>query len=122
MKPTREYSKKWGVVILVSFVVISLTLTYLTAYTKYIFAKEYTFYIEAPCDSETMTCFTRDCEDYCPPNGLSEYRAYTIKASVFSSCTDNSCTNICQNSETAMQCEEIVCSEEDGDSCSKPIE
>ncbi len=117
MKPTKEYSSKWGVIILVTFVVLSLLFTYLTAYTKYIFAKDYSIYIEAPCDPETMTCFTRDCDDYCPPNGLSEYRAFNVSASTFHTCTDNSCDNICSNSATANKCSEIICDEAAGDSC-----
>lgn len=119
MKATKEYSKKLGVVVLVTFVALSLVLTYLTAYTKYIFAKDYNFYIETPCDPETMTCFTRDCDDYCPPNGLSEYRSFTISASTFTSCSSNSCENICLNTNTASKCEEITCDPTAGDSCSE---
>ncbi len=118
MKPTKEYTRRWGVSILVSFVLLSLVFTYLTAYTKYIFAKDYSFYIETPCDPESMTCFVRDCDDYCPPNGLAIYRSFSIPADVFPVCTSNSCENICLNKATSHQCEEIVCDEENGDSCS----
>jgi hypothetical protein len=122
MALTKEYSKRWGVVVLTSFVVVALLLTYLTAYTKYIFAKDYVFYIEAPCDPESMICFVRDCDDYCPPNGLSAYRSFTIQASTFASCTNNSCENICLTESTAAQCEEIICDPVADESCSTPTE
>lgn len=122
MKLTKEYFSRQGVVILITFVVLSLLLTYITAYTKYIFAKDYSFYIEAPCDPESTTCFTRNCDDYCPPNGLADYRAFTIKASTFGSCTDNACSNICLNKSIAYQCEEILCDPLSGDTCSGVVE
>ncbi len=113
----KEYLTKCGVSMLTLFVLLSVMLTFLTAYTKYIFAKDYSFYIEAPCDPTTMTCFVRDCGDYCPPNGLDTYRAYMIPASVFPSCTSNSCENICLSESSSYQCEEIICDSETGDEC-----
>jgi hypothetical protein len=104
--------------LLTSFVFISVFLVFLTAYTKFIFAKEYFFYIEAPCDTETQSCFVRDCDEYCPPNGLDTYSAYYLKASDFPSCTTNDCANICLNEITADKCEMIPCDSLAGDSCS----
>jgi hypothetical protein len=118
MKDDRPQRHDVGLVLLSTFVFVALILISLTAYTKYIFAKDYNFYIEAPCDPTLMTCFVRDCDDYCPPNGLSTYRAYMVSASVFPDCIDNSCTNICLSGTTSSLCEEIICSTEDGDSCS----
>lgn len=118
MAESREYLPQYGVRLLTIFVLSSLVFTFLTAYTKYIFAKDYSFYIEAPCDPSTMSCFVRDCDDYCPPNGLDTYRAYMIPASIFPACTNNSCENVCLDETTTHQCEEIQCDEEAGDSCS----
>ncbi len=98
---------------LTSFVIVSIFFVFLTAYTKYIFAKDYSFYIEGECNPTTTTCFVRDCEEYCPPNGLDTYSAYYIDASEFSSCASNDCANICKNLETAHLCEQIACDSND---------
>jgi len=103
---------------LIVFVTISVILVFLTAFTKYYFAKDYYFYVEAPCDETSELCFVRDCDDYCPPNGLASYKAYYIKASLFDSCSNNSCTNICSSEATSNLCSEIKCDSENGDSCS----
>jgi hypothetical protein len=102
----KKSSQTWP---LTSFVVISILFVFLTAYTKYIFAKDYSFYIEGECDPLITTCFVRDCDEYCPPNGLEIYSAYYIDASEFTSCTSNDCASICENLETAHLCEQIAC-------------
>jgi hypothetical protein len=112
-------SKKPSVRILIAFIIITLFFVFLTGYTKYIFAKDYTFYIEAECNPDTTSCFIRDCEEYCPPNGLSTYSAYYIDASEYSRCTSNDCSNICQDSTTAHLCEPIPCDSDAGDECSE---
>lgn len=119
MSETKEYSHSWGERLIKYFVILSLILVFLTAYTKYIFAKDYYFYIESPCDPSTTKCFVRDCDDYCPPNGLETYSAYNIKASTYSSCLDNSCVNICESSESEHLCTPIACDETTGDECSQ---
>jgi hypothetical protein len=88
-----------------------------TAY-RFLFAKNYDFLVEAPCDPAKDICFNRDCSnpDDCPPNGLSDYRMFNIKASDFGKCTDNSCLNECLSSE--ISCEEIKCGDSGGDICS----
>lgn len=104
--------------ILVGLTAISVLLVLLTGYTKYIYAGDYFFIIEAPCDENSQTCFVRDCEDYCPPNELATYKTYLIKAEDFADCTENSCTNICENEETSDLCEEVICNLDNGDDCS----
>ncbi len=104
--------------ILVLLTTISVVLVLLTGYTKYIYAEDYFFYVEAPCNSDSQTCFVRDCDDYCPPNELEEYKTYLIKAEHFSNCTDNSCVNICEEGATSNLCEEIECNIDEGDDCS----
>ncbi len=101
------------------FVVVALVLVFLSAYTRYIFAKDYFFYVEGRCDTSTQTCFIRDCEDYCPPNGLDTYSAYYIKAALYEQCQRNSCGNICRG-EQSNKCIVIECDVDAGDSCSDP--
>ncbi len=82
---------------------------------KYLITKDYEFLVEAPCNSALSLCYVRDCDnDYCPPNGLSEYRVFSIPASRFKDCSDNSCANVCV---AGGPCTEAACSEEAGDSC-----
>jgi len=80
---------------------------------KFVLAERYDFFVEAPCDSETESCYLRDCEEYCPPNGLSSYRVWKIVARDFKRCADDSCEAECASGEIA--CEEIACDPETAD-------
>ena len=84
---------------------------------NFLFAQNYDFYVEAPCDPATQTCFERDCSevDACPPNNLSTYRAFYIKAAQFKKCADNSCLMECTSG--AISCEEVVCGDAEEDMC-----
>ena len=86
----------------------------LSSFARFIFAKSYIYHVEIPCDSTNEICYTRSCDDYCPPNGLGEYKVYSITASDFKYCTNNSCANIC---ESTQKCKKIECNSENGDSC-----
>ncbi len=108
-------SKK--VIGLLVFTIVGLSLVILTAYSKYIYAKDFTFLIEATCNPEQQSCFVRDCEEYCPPNQLEIYSAYEISAADYDKCTTNGCENICQNETTKNLCIEISCNAENGDDC-----
>lgn len=108
-------SKRIKILMLVTL--LSVALVFLTAFTKYIYAKDYIFLVESTCDPELHTCFVRDCEDYCPPNALESYRVFSIQAKDFHLCTDNSCSNICTDSSTSAMCEELTC-EPENDDCS----
>lgn len=103
--------------ILTIFIIASLFFVFLTGYTKFIFAKDYTFYIETECDPENTACFVRDCNESCPPNGLSVYSAYYIRGTDFQKCTSSNCSNICQGLETAHLCKPILCDTNAGDEC-----
>lgn len=103
--------------ILTILTTLSVLLVFFTAYTKYIHAKDYYFFVEAPCDETSQTCFVRDCDEYCPPNELEIYKVFLIKAKDFNTCTENSCANICENTATEDFCEEIMCDVENGDDC-----
>ncbi len=117
MTPSRQ-NELTKTQVLTLFVFVSIFFVFLTAFTKFIFAKDYQFYIEGACDTTTQNCFVRDCDDYCPPNGLDTYSAYYIKASDFPSCSSNDCANICLNGATTEKCEVIECDSNAGDSCS----
>lgn len=116
MEVQQKLSFRGKILLLISG--ISVALVCLVSYTKYIYAKDYTFLVEASCDPLTQSCYVRDCEDYCPPNELESYTVFAISAADFSSCTDNSCSNVCLNPTTAEKCEEITCDIENGDDCS----
>ncbi len=103
--------------ILVAFVTLSLVLVFATAFSKYIFAKDYFFLIETPCDSLSEWCYIRSCVDYCPPNELEVYQVYQLHASHFSDCTDNTCQNICHPDSEPTICTTIPCAATDEQMC-----
>lgn len=108
---------KWDKIFLWVLVLSVVAVIAATAY-KFLFAKDYVFVVEAPCDPTTNTCFTRNCsiEDECPPNELGNYRMFNVKASDFGKCVDNSCSSECVSGQ--ISCEEIMCGESEEDSCS----
>lgn len=103
------------VVVTVVIMVIAVFFALLSSYTKYIYAHDYSFIIEAPCNPEQTTCFVRDCDDYCPPNELEIYTSYLISAGDYANCTDNSCANVCENVATAELCVPIECNPNEND-------
>lgn len=83
---------------------------------RYLYVKEYYFIVEADCDSSKELCYMRSCDQgECPPNGLSEYKRYSINAADFAKCTDNSCQRECQSG--SISCLEIAC-DANVDACS----
>ena len=98
-------------IMVLSVVAVIITTAYL-----FLWRKDYTFVVEAPCDSATELCFYRDCEDYCPPNGLATYRVFEVSAADFSTCSDNSCLRECTSG--LLDCSEVFCDVEAGDECS----
>jgi hypothetical protein len=108
---------KWDKIFLWILVLSVVVVITATAY-KFLFVKDYNFVVEAPCDPAVSTCFVRDCSnlDDCPPNGLSDYKVFNVKALDFEKCADNSCLNECLSSQ--IPCEEIKCGDSEEDSCS----
>ena len=81
---------------------------------SFYFKKNYDFIVETQCDPEVEICFFRDCvgsPDTCPPNGLSYYNEYTIKARDFGVCLDEDCTLACKTG--AINCVKTECTETD---------
>jgi len=79
----------------------------------YYFKKDYDFIVEAKCDPTAETCFYRDCTnpDDCPPNQLSYYNTYTIKAHDFRFCLEGDCDQVCKNG--LISCQKTECTESD---------
>src|SRR3989344_8765702 len=88
---------------------VILTLPIISSYYKYYYTKDYDYLIEAKCDPSMEKCFFRDCADYCPPNGLSNYKEFYVKAFEFSKCSNNSCELECNNG--SINCVPIPCGE-----------
>lgn len=68
------------------------------SYYKYYYTANYKYLIELPCNPETSDCQYRDCDtnpDECPPNGLSYYNKYSIKAYDFKKCENENCEEQC---------------------------
>lgn len=110
---TRQFPLHW---VLLALVVVAV----ITSLYTYLFAKNYDFLIEASCDAATQQCYVRDCSTGdCPPNNLSAYVVYSVPASVFSSCADNACSNICAGWNSP--CKAIPCSSQTDIECSEPL-
>ncbi len=102
--------------VVILFIIVTVAIS---AYARFLYFQEYTFYVEAACDPEIENCYIRSCEDYCPPNELEVYKAFYIPANVFAQCTDNSCENICSDTTSGPVCEEIPCEADEETECSQ---
>lgn len=91
-----------------------------TSFYFFYFKKDYKFIVEVLCDSSKEICFQRDCSnpDDCPPNGLSDFKRYSLNAGDFKMCENEDCTNACENG--TIKCEPIECVEDEkmGEFCS----
>ena len=85
-----------------------------------LYSKSFTFQVEMACNSETSECYSRMCQNDgdCPPNNLTTYRVFTLPASEFQKCSDNSCSNICSSEHN--NCTEVLCSTQTDISCIGP--
>lgn len=106
--------------IFLALITLSVLLVIIATAYKFLWLKDYNFYVEAVCDPEIEICFYRDCSipDDCPPNGLEHYRAFEVPAGDFSNCSDNSCLAECVSGK--IQCNELICDESEGYECSFP--
>jgi len=90
---------------------LSVVLAVGYSFYKYEYIQSFQYTVEASCDPAQQVCYQRDCSaGDCPPNDLDTFRVFTIPASEFENCADDSCTNICPS--TDHQCTEIMCSED----------
>ena len=100
---------------------LSCLVVIFTSFYFFYYKKDYDFVVEVVCDPSKETCFERDCSnpDDCPPNGLSDFKRYNLKASDFRACKNENCASVCETG--AIKCEPIKCVEnlEVGETCSK---
>ena len=99
---------------------VSCLVVILVSFCSFYFKKNYNFIVETACDTSKEECFQRDCAnpDDCPPNGLSDFKRFSLKASDFQYCQNEDCTMICEN--RAIKCAPVKCVQdlEAGESCS----
>src|ERR1035437_5572853 len=89
----------------------------ISSFYFFYFKKDYDFIVETKCNPETETCFYRDCTnpDDCPPNNLSYYNEYTLRAKDFKACINEDCTLACTTG--VINCVKTECTDtniEDG--------
>ena len=88
------------------------------------FKKDYKFIVESACDPSREECFQRDCSnpDDCPPNQLSTFKRYSLKANNFKSCQNEDCTIACETGQ--IKCEKIKCKGDVdvGESCTSLVQ
>lgn len=93
------------------FIFLSLFLVVFSSIYNLFIRKDYDFLVETSCDSSKEICFYRDCETgECPPNELSFYKQYHMRAYDFDKCENEDCTLFCT---TSNKCEPIVCTDSD---------
>ena len=107
-----EQRGQFGRIIWITVAVAIVYVTWFNFY-KFVITKNYDFYVEAPCNPESETCYLRDCEDYCPPNGMAEYKIWMLSAADFADCSDETCAAECESG--TVKCEEVPCNPEIGD-------
>ncbi len=111
-----QKTNTWLINALLACAFISIFVSFYFFYYK----KNYEFIVEVSCNPEKETCFQRDCSnpDDCPPNGLSDFKRYSLNAGDFNKCENEDCTNACENK--IIKCEPIECTEDEilGESCS----
>jgi hypothetical protein len=99
---------------------ISCLVAIFCAFYFFYYKKDYNFIVEVACDPLKETCFQRDCSnpDDCPPNGLSNFKRYSLNAGDFKMCANEDCANVCETG--IIKCEPVKCVEnaEVGESCS----
>lgn len=84
------------------------------SFYRFYFNKDFDYIVETSCDPASQTCFYRDCSNPdtgCPPNNLSNYKKFTIKASDFPKCANEDCTQACENN--TITCIPIKCTDDE---------
>lgn len=106
-----------------TFALIVFLAVIISNFYFFYFKKDYDFIVESSCDITKEQCFQRDCSspDNCPPNGLSDFKRFSLKASDFKFCENEDCTKACESGQ--IKCEPIECTSDIdmGESCSPVI-
>ena len=99
---------------------ISCLIAVIISFYFFYFKKDYDFIVEVACDPSKETCFQRDCSnpDNCPPNGLSDFKRYSLNAGDFNKCENEDCASACETG--SIKCGPIECAEDEevGEFCS----
>lgn len=103
--PESKKESKWFIV----FIVLSVVAVIASSFYTFYFKKNYDFIIETSCDPSLEVCFERDCTnpDDCPPNGLSNFKRFSLNANDFSKCTNEDCTESCMTG--LIECVQLEC-------------
>ena len=105
--------------LLIKALVICCVISVIVSFYFFYYKKDYNFIVEVPCDTTKETCFERDCSnpDDCPPNGLSDFKRYSLNANDFKLCENEDCTNACETG--VIKCELLQCKEDSdvGETC-----
>lgn len=105
------------------FALVVFSAVIISNFYFFYFQKDYEFIVESSCDINKEECFQRDCSnlDDCPPNGLSDFKRYSLNANDFQYCINEDCTEVCENGQ--IKCEQIECEPdvEFGESCSLSV-
>lgn len=115
----KKKSNNWFLRAMIGCCIIAILVSFYFFYYK----KDYNFIVEVPCDVLKEQCFQRDCSnpDDCPPNGLSSFKRYNLRAMDFKMCENEDCAKACESG--TIKCEPVECVEdlETGETCSLPI-
>lgn len=107
-----------------SFLVVGIFLVVIVVnFYVLLFKKDYDFIIEVPCDPSQEECFERDCSNPgdCPPNELSNFKRYSLRADDFQYCENEDCATVCASGE--IECTQIECTVDElyGEYCVSPV-
>ncbi len=108
--------------LLIKALIACCVISVITSFYFFYYKKDFNFIVEVSCDKSQETCFERDCSnpDDCPPNGLSDFKRYSLNANDFKSCQNEDCTTVCENGE--IKCTPVECTEnpDTGETCVSP--
>lgn len=119
MDEEKEKPKKFFTPLTIINIVLFLSAIGSSFYFFYI-KKDFDFIVEVTCDTSLEQCIQRDCTnpDDCPPNGLSDFKRYTLSAKDFEYCPNEDCTIACESGTIQCEKEECIEDEEYGETCS----
>ena len=108
--PEAEFVKPKNFFTLFTIINITIFITVIVSnFYFFYFRKNFQFLVETSCDKSKEQCFERDCTnpDDCPPNGLSVFKRYSLKASDFQYCKDENCQEACESGQ--IKCTQVKC-------------
>lgn len=111
MEDTGEKRKNNWFIIIISLCCLAVIFS---SFYFFYFKKQFNFIIEVSCDSGKEQCFNRSCavEGDCPPNNLSVFKRYSLKASDFKYCENEDCKVACESGQ--IKCEPVPCENDIG--------